>query len=212
MYRRLAVVSRRLEEAGAHHERNRPAMIRRLAGDNLSAANIENLRLFIDLIEPVKEYKRGSHHRSHRQLTPLAELADCARPESDAARLFSNKVDELIARWSKLEERSVNTWMVDLLSGELLTWRTAAEESAGLLASRTALGRDGAPVAKALAEASEVGIAALAALKEAQIKDAAWRAAQLAVLDQAAVPHNAIELPIIPALRRLVQVVSTEKP
>jgi len=37
MYRRLAIVSARLSEAGALHERNRDIMLRHLVGENLGA-------------------------------------------------------------------------------------------------------------------------------------------------------------------------------
>jgi hexosaminidase len=43
MYRRLAVVSRRLEEAGANHKRNIDPMIRRFAGDTASPEELRAL-------------------------------------------------------------------------------------------------------------------------------------------------------------------------
>ncbi|HYP16224.1 MAG TPA: family 20 glycosylhydrolase, partial [Opitutus sp.] len=207
MYRRLATVSRRLEEAGLNHERNRPAMIRRLAGAGASAEDVENLEKFIAVIEPVKGYERGNHHAQHTQFTPLVGLADCARPESDVAREFSFAVNALLADG---RTRSVASGAMQTLAEQLLTWQAAGREVADYLATRSSFGRESAPVAQALAEASSVGLAAVEALRSGKSQDSAWRDAQLAALERAAVPHDAVQLPMIDALRRLVDTASTK--
>ena len=48
MYRRLAIVSRRLEETGLRHESYRDPALRRLAGDDASIADLSDLRDFVD--------------------------------------------------------------------------------------------------------------------------------------------------------------------
>lgn len=198
MYRRLAIISRRLEEAGLNHERNRPAMLRRLAGDGASPGDIENLRLFIDVVEPVKGYARGGQQPAATQFTALTGLADCARPESDVAREFADSVNAFLAGGSRPNASG-------LITSQLQTWRAAGLEAADFLATRAAIGRDGAPVAQALADASDIGLSALDTLRLGRQNDADWRKRQLAALDLAAKPHDAIELPLIASVRKLVE-------
>jgi N-acetyl-beta-hexosaminidase len=196
MYRRLALVSRRLEEAGLNHERNRPPMIRRLAGADAPPADLDALHIFIDLIEPVKRYERGRHHADFTQHTPLVTLADIARPESDAARDFAAAVDAFLSGGAT---RSVAS---DALRARLQTFQSAAQRSAELLSTRALAGRNAAPVARSLADACAIG---LAALDTSTPRDTTWRTQQLAALDTAAEPRDALLLPLIPALRRLVE-------
>ncbi|MFN2596036.1 MAG: beta-N-acetylhexosaminidase, partial [Pyrinomonadaceae bacterium] len=98
MYRRLAVVSRQLEELGLTHEKNQAMMLRRLAGGKDSAA----LQTLASVVEPVKEYRRYQV-RPQTMLSPLTGLVDAARPDSDAAREFSREVDALLADAPRFE-------------------------------------------------------------------------------------------------------------
>lgn len=201
MYRRLAIVSRRLEEAGLLHERNRPAMIRRLAGDEASDEDRQNLTAFIDAIEPVKEYHRGGQQPGATQFTPLVWLPDCARPESDVARQFTVAVDSWLARRSTAKGEPAE---IAAIATQLQAWESAALEVADFLKAHATAAREGAPVVQALADASALGLSAVEAIRHGQPKDAAWRAAQLATLDRCAESHGAVLLPMIPAIRKLV--------
>src|SRR5437868_7607072 len=49
MYRRLAIVSRRLEEAGLHHLSYLDLALRRLAGDDATLDEMSALRALVDL-------------------------------------------------------------------------------------------------------------------------------------------------------------------
>lgn len=218
MYRRLAVVSQRLEEAGLNHERHRPAMIRRLAGDGASETDLETLRLFTDAIEPVKQYQRAEHHSNHTQHTPLVGLADIARPESDTARAFATAVKALLENGGTRSVASADDTEVvvpqisalESLTAQLTTWQRVGRDVANLLTTRALIGRAGAPVARALADASAIGLAALDALRTNTSKDTAWRDQQLAALEAAAKPHDAVQLPMINALRQLVRAASQQ--
>ena len=200
MYRRLAIVGRRLEEAGLNQERNRPAMLRRLAGPAASPDDVATLTAFVDVIEPVKEYQRGQYHQNFTQFTPLVTLADCARPESDAAREFSRAVDALLAADGKARQT-----LADAVRAQLQDWELLGRDVAELLAARAQIGRAGLPVAQSLADASAIGLAAMEALTGGDRKSADWREAQLAALERAAAPHDAIQLPAIEAIRKLVR-------
>lgn len=202
LYRRLAIVGRRLEEAGLQHDRNRPAMIRRLAGDNLTPAELENLRAFVDLIEPVKHYARGGQQPDATQFTPLTGLADCARPESEVSRAFAAEIDAFLAL-PPAQRRAAD--LHGQLDEILTNWIDLGRDLTPLLAQKIPATRAAAPLASALTDAATIGLAAVDALAADEKKGAAWREIQIAALDRAASAHDAVLLPIIPALRRLVQ-------
>jgi hexosaminidase len=217
MYRRLAIVSQRLEEAGMNHERNRPAMIRRLAGADSEETEREALTRFIDAVEPVKEYRRGGQQPDATQQSPLTGLADCARPESDVAREFAGTVDLWLAQRTApaapgQTAHRAEPVEAEVTAAQLHDWESVGRDTAEFLQTRAPAGRDGAPVAAALAEASAVGLEATESLRRGELHDAAWRATKLAVLDRCAEPHAAIELPMIAAVRKLVEAASPAAP
>ncbi|MEO5826984.1 MAG: family 20 glycosylhydrolase [Gemmatimonadales bacterium] len=72
MYRRLEVVSRRIEEVGPRHESHTATMVRRIAGGR----DAERLQGFLAYARP-----RGFGGRGTTQLSPLARLADAAWPD-----------------------------------------------------------------------------------------------------------------------------------
>src|SRR6266513_131411 len=92
MYRRLAVVSRELEELGLTHEKNYGMLLRRLAASENTAA----LRTLASIVEPVQQYRRYQM-RPQTMLSPLTGLVDAARPDSETARHFNSNVDAFLS-------------------------------------------------------------------------------------------------------------------
>lgn len=88
MYRRLETVSFRLEELGLAHIKNVDMMLRRLAHNQ----DIEPLRVFVDVVEPLKIYKRGAS-RQFTQQSPYTRVMDAAQPDQKTAREFRQLVD-----------------------------------------------------------------------------------------------------------------------
>src|SRR5208283_5108500 len=103
MYRRLAVVSVRLEEAGLDGEKHHGLMVRRLAGDQATSVDTQALRTLADIVEPVKDYRRGGLQPEVVQSSPLTNLADCARPDSAAARNFAESVNRFLLKPGPLD-------------------------------------------------------------------------------------------------------------
>ena len=198
MYRRLAVVSRRLEEAGLRHESYVDSALRRLAGDDATPADLAALRAFVDLIEPVKDYRRGGQQPNANQATPLTGLVDCARPDSAPARALAAAVDALVlAPAGNAPDAGAVT---RLLAG----WKsTAASLESGLFMRSPRL-QEVAPLVRSLGAAITVGEEAVRALEAGRAPAAGWRQAQFAKLDQAAQPHDAAELPVIGSIKMLV--------
>jgi hexosaminidase len=192
MYRRLAVISRQLEELGLTHERNYPVLLRRLA----NSENIGPLRTLLSVVEPVKEYRRYQM-RPQTMLSPLTGLVDAARPDSTTARQFAAMVDAFLGdapryRLNRSEIRD-----------SLNSWRDAGTVLDPMIDRAPAL-QEARPLAKNLADVAAAGLEAMSYLSAGEAATAQWRDAQLAKLDEAAKPKAALEFVVIESVRKLV--------
>ena len=201
MYRRLAVVSQRLEEQGLRHVSYIDPSLRRLAGDGTSAAELRDLRAFVDLLEPVKVYQRGRHQPDATQFTPLTGLVDCARPDSQPARAFASAVEEMIFGSGPAAE----------LGATFAEWRRLATTLPAGLFARSPRLHDARKLAANLLVATDVGADALQVWQSGEAPAANWKDAQLAALSKAAQPYAAVELPALAAVHLLV-IAAAEQP
>lgn len=198
MYRRLAIVSRRLEETGLQHERNRPAMIRRFAGEGAPGAVVAALSQVIDAIEPVKQYERGGQQRDVTQLSPLTGLADCARPESNASREFRHHVDRYLTAADEGERKKE----LPFVQGVLMDWRRNALYVGEFGPKHSArIAAETVPIVTALAKVSALGLDAL----QGTPTDEAWRSAARETLQANAKPGYGVLLPMAADVARLVE-------
>lgn len=152
MYRRLDVVSQRLDATGIIHRSNYQPMLERLAANRPTDA----LKGIVDLVEPVKDYNRG-RRVEYTSLSPLNRLVDAARPESDEAREFARLVDALLADPAKSAGR-------DEVTARLEQWREDAKTVQSVLDSP--LLQDAAPLVQNLTAVSALGLRALDALQK----------------------------------------------
>jgi hexosaminidase len=206
MYRRLADIGQRLEEAGSLHEKNYLAMLSRLGGDHLDAAQRSALRTFVELVEPVKEYRREDLQPNYDERTPLTGLADCARPDSSDARYFAAQIEALV-----FAAKSDAIDPMPELDRQLERWIAAARCVAEELPARSPRLRDAAPVAQQLLTAATIGRDALEAWRTGQGQYGGWRTTRLEKLALAAKDGPAaVEIPIIAALRLLVCAASVQ--
>lgn len=192
MYRRLALVSRQLEELGLTHERNYAVILRRLA----NSENIGPLRTLVSVVEPVKEYRRYQM-RPQTMLSPLTGLVDAARPDSEAARQFAAMVEGLLS-----DAPRFRLYRSDIRDS-LTSWRDAGTALDPMIDRAPAL-QEARPLAKNLADVAVAGLEAIAYLSAGDAATTEWRDAQLAKLDEAAKPKAALELVIISSVRKLV--------
>jgi hexosaminidase len=200
MYRRLALVSLRLEEGGTRHESNYEPMLRRIAGRPLAPPEFAALKRFVDAVEPLKRYTRGRNQKGVTQQTPLTWVVDAARPESASAREFAGAVDQFL-----FGSQPVDANLARQLSAQLRSWHDAAGFVSDRLAPENARLKDVAPVAQSLTAIATAGIEAINALAANAAPAADWRKTRLATIEQAAQPNPAaLELPMVPAVRLLV--------
>ncbi len=204
MYRRLALVSRRLEEAGLRHDSYLEPALRRLAGSRATTAEMAALREFVNLLEPVKDYQRGSQQPAANQFTPLTGLVDCARPDSAGARTFAAMVNALVAGPTSAATNSA------ALGQTLSNWIALARVLGQGPVIRSPRLQEAAPLVSALEEAAEVGQAALRMLASGTTPAADWLPAQFAILDRTAQAHAAVELPVVAALKLLVAAAASQ--
>ena len=199
MYRRLAAVSARLDEAGALHERNAPVMLRHLVGADLGAPGASSLRTLIALLEPVKGYRRGELQPWANQLVPLIYLADAARADSAPSREFAARVERALFAPGGVDRTAAAS-----LAATLDTWGADGREVAESLSKSLELWEPVAP-ARALAGACAVGADAARSLASGSPAADTALASGLEALDRAAEPNgSATELPVLAPIRLLV--------
>jgi hexosaminidase len=196
MYRRLGIVHNRLEELGLSLTKHVDAMLRRFAGEGATAEDLAALRALADLVEPVKGYTRGQQQPGTTQYSPLTTFADCARADSAPARELTN-LATLVQETREADDLAA-------CASRLTHWYRVAENMSKIPATRATRAAALAPLLKRMASACQIGIEAVGILQSGSKMPDAWRKEKLAALDAAAIPHDACELPFIPALRRLV--------
>jgi len=196
MYRRLSRISVQLEDLGLNHERNRAAMLRRLAGE----AHVGPLEELAQIVEPVKVYNRGKEFPT-TQLTPLTRLVDAARPESVHARRFRQTVDEFIADAPRFTAHRAE------ILGMLSRWRNI-EPDFSQMAEGSPILREAEPLARGLSQAAVFGMAAMTHLADRKAPDAEWSKNALGVLADLSSPRAEVLVMVVPSLRLLVTAAS----
>ena len=190
MYRRLEVQSARLDRLGMRHLSGYEPQLARLTGGSPTAP----LRVLADVVEPVKEYRRGQLG-TYRTYTPLDRIADAARPESEPARLFRRDVDRfLLSAPGTRDDAS--------LRARLVAWR---DNHAALdpIAARSERLAEVRWLSKDLAAIAAVGLQALDAIAAGRQALPTWSAEAKEALDHAARPRGAVELRVLPGIRKL---------
>ncbi len=190
-YRRLEVLSRRLEALGLTHRSSYQPMLQRLAGPQ----PVEPLRTLADLVEPVKGFVRSAA-RLYTTETPLDRLVDAVRPESDAARAFSQRVDRFLA--------GAPTFGGDLeIRTSLSAWRDnhgaldATLAASPHLAEIRSLSRD-------LSAVSGLGLEALDSIGASKAPSPEWVEKSERLLNAARIPRGELEIAVEPGVRKLV--------
>ena len=89
------------------------------------------------------------------------------------------------------------------IRASLDNWRDAGIALDPMIDRAPAL-QEARPLAKNLAEVAAAGLEALAYLSTGDAPTAEWRDAQLSKLDEAAKPKAALELVVVPSVRKLV--------
>lgn len=197
MYRRLAIVSRRLEEAGLQHESYIDPALRRLAGDQVTVEDLRALRIFVDLLEPVKDYKRGSQQPGATQFMPLDGLVDCARPDSAPSREFATALDQFLAAPPSPETAKLVVMILN-------DWRAAARHLLVRLPALSPRLAEARPLLQALVDAAESGTIAAVARRDGRNLTAVEAIAFAEAVKGASQAYAAVEMPASQSLAKLL--------
>jgi hexosaminidase len=198
MYARLDFVGARLEWLGLAHRTYYHRMLQRIAGP-ASLAEFAALRTLADLVEPVKDYTRSQTAPAEAtSLTPMNRVVDAIPLESDAGRHFGELVDQFLA--SACHDAATEA----RLRAQFTVWR---ENDAKLqpLAQRSFLVKEVAATSQDLSALGTAGLAALDAIAKAQPAPDAWKAQQLAIIEQVKKPKAQLLLVPAPAVQKLIE-------
>jgi hexosaminidase len=192
MYRRLDVISFHLEELGLLHIKNQEMMLRRLTNNQPYFA----LKTLVDVIEPVKIYKRHSQGVKYTSYSPYTRIVDAAQPESREARNFSKMVEQYLLTNDKKVEGQI-TIRLSLWEANSVYIKRLYEQS---------------PVLREMdslsINLSKISLAALDAIKIFQKKKVfskEWFEESLKLIVDAQKPYGQCELMVVNAIEQLIQ-------
>ncbi len=191
MYRRLAVVSQKLEYDGLEHRSSTRLMLERMSGGEVPRP----LEVLAEVVQPPHGYSRGGM-REYHTFTPLNRLADAVPPESETARRFSELVNLIVkgkatpGQWQEVRE-----WLV--------LWRDNDAKLQPLL-GRSDLTAELVPVSRGLSEVAAVGLQALDELENHRLAGQDTVQKGMVVVEAAKKPQAAVLDMAAPAVEMLV--------
>lgn len=199
MYRRLDIVSQKLEWLGLQHRSNYRLMLQRLTDGH----PVDRLQTLADIVEPVKYYSRPGT-REYTQQTPFNRLVDAARPESRTARMFRKRVQAWIN--DPLQRQA----QLPYLRESLNLWRHNHGVLAPMLEKNPAL-QELSALSKKIAGLSAAGLDALEIIQGDGEATDAWFRRISPFLDQPRRPEYELDIRIAPGIRRLIQTAFHER-
>ncbi|OUJ75591.1 beta-N-acetylhexosaminidase [Hymenobacter crusticola] len=204
LYRRLAIVSRQLDDLGLQHRRVPEQLLLRLAGKQY----VTQLGVLAGVIEPVKEYKRHRQGFTYTTQTPLNRLVDAALPEAEAARQFGVGVSALLQSFAsaltgKLPQDAQTLTTFNTLRTTLSKWQANDALLQPLLTKEPSL-QEYAPLSTQLATLATLGLERLRLLEKGEKPTPAWQAAAVRQVEAAKAPAGQAELAIVESMRKLV--------
>jgi hexosaminidase len=198
MYARMQAVSAELEWLGLTHRSYYLPMLHRIAGP-ASSEEFSALKNLADVIEPVKDYTREQTAATEpTSALPLNRVVDAISLESRAGREFGEMVDKFLAASCHDEALAAQ------LRAQFVLWRDNDVKLQPLV-QRSFLVKDVAATSRDLSAIAAAGLAALDALEKGGNMDEAWKAEQIAVLQQAQKPKRQFVLMPAVAIQKLVE-------
>jgi hexosaminidase len=189
MYRRLNDISFRLEELGLMHIKNYKMMLRRLCNNS----DITALKNFVDVIEPVKQYRRYQLRRQTQQ-SPLTRVVDASRPDSKVARQFRYYVDQFL---------SGDETYLDKIESLLTLWK---KNHKGLLKTIeiSPILKEIESASKDLSNIATAGLEAIEYINNDQKQKKDWLNSKLKLIQKAEVPRGQTEIMVVSAIKKLL--------
>jgi hexosaminidase len=205
MYRRLAVESLRLETLGLTHISHEEASLRQLSGTpqpdprQIDPLQIDALQVFASVLEPVT-FDQRAHLQHANQLTPLNQLVDALSPDPPSRHNFESLAHTYLQNPIARKEEETR------LVATFKKWIAAEPAVLQVMAGSPRLAQAESR-ARQLTELGALGLEAVSYLASGRPADAGWKAAKLAVLDDAEKPQALVRFTVIKPLRDLVAAV-----
>ncbi len=196
MYRRLDIINYELEDYGLTQIKNYDMMLRRLTNNH----NITALKNFVNVVEPVKGYRRHSQGIHYTAYSPYTRVVDAARPESEIDRHFRNYVDEFLKGNNEFKE-SITFW--------LNLWKDNYSDLEKTINDSPVL-REIEPMSKNLKNISDAGLEAVKLISDNKTVDTNWVDKKMELIKAAKKPYGQVELEMVPAIEKLIKAVKTK--
>ncbi|MFM8917603.1 MAG: beta-N-acetylhexosaminidase [Bacteroidota bacterium] len=190
MYRRLETISIRLEEVGLTHIRNRDMMLRRLA----PGRNIEPLAKLVEVVEPLKEYKRHAQGIPYSTDMPFSRLPDIAVPDAPAALKFRLLCEQLVMK----RDPSVKPEIKSMLQSWIDNHEKLKVTASGIPALANWI-----RMSEELSIISNLGLECLDFMERRQVITDEWTKQGASAIQNARKPFDESELMIVDALNML---------
>ncbi len=191
MYKRLDRINYLLEMEGLTHIKNYGMMLRRLTNNN----DIKPLDILIQVIEPVKIYKRNSLKKQTQQ-TPLTRVVDAATPDAKIAREFRNLVDSYLA------DKKIDMKKHNALVKQLTVWKENNKKLLPIIKQSPIL-KEIELMSVRLSELSDLGLKILDYRKNDKKNSGELFSDGSQIINNAKVPIAQTELMIVPAIEKL---------
>ncbi|HEY1903139.1 MAG TPA: family 20 glycosylhydrolase [Terracidiphilus sp.] len=191
MYRRMAVVSQKLDNYSLEHNSFTLAMLERMSGNS----NPEALEVLAAVVQPPMGYKREQLKQYNTQ-SPLNRLVDAVPPESETARQFNQLATLIVAGNASPEQwQEAKNWLV--------LWRDNDAKLAPTLANSD-LTAELAPLSQSLSQVATLGLQVLDDLKNHRSVSADQTEKNLQLLKDAAKPQAVLLDKVAPSVELLV--------
>ncbi len=194
MYRRLDIISLRLEELGSTHIKNKGMLMRRLCNSH----DTEALEVLVDVIEPLKMYQRNQGDTLYTVFSPYTKIADVATPDQKVAREFRRNVSNYV----RLKNEGLGKDIVD----HLLLWKSNHLRFLELVKKSPVL-EEAAILSENLAAIANAGLEAIGFMNSNATPPSGWKANTMAVIQKSKEQGGRCELQVVTAIEELVRAV-----
>jgi len=192
MYTRLEIINIQLEELGLQHIKNYEMMLRRLS----NYQDISALKIFVDVLEQVKNYDRHFQGVTYSSYAPLTRTVDAAMSQSLTDWKFNKLVADFLLNGSESYLIGIRCY--------LNLWQENHDKMLPIIANAPIL-REVETLSKDLKNIAEIGLQAIDIITGDEIIPSQWCAKSKEILIQARKPRGQVELIVIDAIERLVE-------
>jgi len=196
MFQRLEQISLQLEEFGLKHISFQDKMLRRLA----NGYDITPLKIFIDVLEPLQEYKRANSAREngfeYSQFSPYTRISDATIIDSKTVLEINRNIEILIGKsdLSKIEDIKKRFTQLIQNHSSLIPIINASPILAEIK-----------PLADNLKNLVDVGIEALELIENNKTVSTDWKQNAAQIIEKSKISYGQVEIVIIDAVNKLVE-------